>query len=550
MTFLPIVERELRVAARRPGTYSVRLLTSLVALIVWLGASVSDPFPAAPSRSGASLFIVLSLVAFCFALFAGLGNTSDSLSGEKREGTLGLLFLTDLKGYDVVLGKLAATSLGALYGLLAVVPVLAIPLLMGGVTAGAFWRVVLVLLNTLFFSLASGMFVSALSRHPRQALSGTLFVVLFVTGGLPLAGFDLSGFRGARLVNQAFLLPSPGFAFYLATDPTTFAAWGRAALWQSLLLTHLLGWCLLCAASWIAPRVWKDKPASVNRLIWRDRWRELILGDAARRRAFRERLLSINPIFWLASRERQTASYPWIFLGAMGAIWVWAWGQDRAFWSDLSLAVFLTYALHLFMKAWMLTLSCNSLAVDRDNGALELMLSTPLSIGELLRGQWLALLRHFLFPVGAILLFDLFWLALGFTGRLRSQDTPEGMLVWAYVANMGMFVLDLVALAWVGMWKGVSSRRTSQAAPAAVALVLVLPWIIFTVGSVMLFLLGLLAGFRRFPLLGVAAVFAWFFIGLVVDAACIQWARGKLHSELRRVAAQRFSNTPGVAEAN
>ena len=30
-------------------------------------------------------------------------NTADSLSAEKREGTLGLLFLTDLRGYDVVL---------------------------------------------------------------------------------------------------------------------------------------------------------------------------------------------------------------------------------------------------------------------------------------------------------------------------------------------------------------------------------------------------------------------------------------------------------------
>jgi len=489
-------------------------------------------------------------VAFFFALFAGLGSTSDSLSSEKREGTLGLLFLTDLKGYDVVLGKLAATSLGALYGLLAVVPVLAIPLLMGGVTAGAFWRVVAVLLNTLFFSLASGMFVSSLSRYPRQALSGTLLLVLLVTGGLPLAGFGLSGFASARLVNKAFLLPSPGFAFYLAVDPTTLTAWGSVALWQSLLLTHLLGWCWLCAASWIAPRVWKDKPASVNRLIWRDRWRELILGDAARRRAFRARLLAINPVFWLASRERQTATYPWIFLSGMGAIWIWAWGQDRTLWSDLSAAVFLTYALHLFMKAWMLSLACNSLVVDRDNGALELMLSTPLSTRELLRGQWLALRRHFLLPVGAVLLFDLFWLALGFSGKGRPQDPPEGMLVCAYLANMGMFALDLVALAWVGMWKGISSRRASQAARAALARVLVLPWVIFAAGWVGLLLLGLLAGFRSFPLLGVSAVFAWFFAGLAVDVVCIQWARGKLHRELRRVAAQRFSNAPGTGEAN
>ena len=36
---------------------------------------------------------------------------------------LGLLFLTDLRGHDIVLGKLAATSLRAVFGLVAIVPV-------------------------------------------------------------------------------------------------------------------------------------------------------------------------------------------------------------------------------------------------------------------------------------------------------------------------------------------------------------------------------------------------------------------------------------------
>ena len=36
-------------------------------------------------------------------------------------------------------------------------PVLAIPLLMGGVTNGEFWRTVLVLVNTFLFSLTIGL---------------------------------------------------------------------------------------------------------------------------------------------------------------------------------------------------------------------------------------------------------------------------------------------------------------------------------------------------------------------------------------------------------
>src|SRR5690242_21503418 len=98
-----------------------------------------------PSRVGGRMFATLSFLIAIFCGLEGLRYTADCLSEEKREGTLGLLFLTDLKGYDVVLGKLAATSLNALYGLIAIIPVLAIPLLLGGVSIGEFWRMTLVL---------------------------------------------------------------------------------------------------------------------------------------------------------------------------------------------------------------------------------------------------------------------------------------------------------------------------------------------------------------------------------------------------------------------
>ena len=55
------------------------------------------------------LFWGLTGSAVFYCLLSGVWFTADCLSEEKREGTLGLLFLTDLKGYDVVFGKLVAT---------------------------------------------------------------------------------------------------------------------------------------------------------------------------------------------------------------------------------------------------------------------------------------------------------------------------------------------------------------------------------------------------------------------------------------------------------
>ena len=543
MIFLPIVERELRVAARRASTYWGRVLVALVALVFWLWVAVSSLASTAPSRRGMEMFEVLSLVAFGFALLAGAGRTSDSLSAEKREGTLGLLFLTDLKGYDVVIGKLAATSLAAIYGLLAVLPVLAMPLLMGGVAAAAFWRTVVVLLNTLFFSLACGMFASAISRHARKAMGATLLLTVVATGGLPLFGVWLQAqFSAGRLLQLCCAWPSPGYALFLASNDEPLLLSRAAEFWGSCVLTGLLSCLLVLLASRIAPRAWKDKPASVKRLLWRERWRNLILGNAIRRAAFRRRLLEINPIFWLSSRERQAVTYPWIFLGSMAAIWVWCWTIMRADWFEPGLALGVTFVLHAFMKYWVLVFTCNGFAADRGSGALELLLSTPLTVSDLLRGQWQALRRQFLRPMVATILFDLLWL--GFA--LNTRPPPGGTFAphWGLIFLLGIvaFALDGVTLAWVGLWLSASLKSASRATFVAMLRVLLLPSIVFGLLSVIMTLFGFFDSMDA----GLAAVVIaclWFGIGLITDALYGPWAYWKLKNDLRATAAQALARS-------
>jgi ABC-type transport system involved in multi-copper enzyme maturation permease subunit len=187
MTCLPIVEREMRVASRRLTTYWQRSLVVLVTLVI-LGTahSFQAAGQTAPAQVGKQLFTGLALLAFGYALLAGLYFTSDCLSEERREGTLGLLFLTPLKGGDVTLGKMAIHSFHAFYGLLAIFPVLAIPMLLGGVTGTELWRVVLILVNTLFFSLSAGLLVSSVCRLQIKAVGLTATLIIAVTCGAGL----------------------------------------------------------------------------------------------------------------------------------------------------------------------------------------------------------------------------------------------------------------------------------------------------------------------------------------------------------------------------
>src|SRR5262245_53284191 len=107
--FLPIVERELRVASRKRSTHWVRIGGALVALVIGSGfllLTMVTSFGFGTSSLGQGLFAVLTWLGLAATLAAGLFFTSDCLSEEKREGTLGFLFLTDLSGYEVALGKL------------------------------------------------------------------------------------------------------------------------------------------------------------------------------------------------------------------------------------------------------------------------------------------------------------------------------------------------------------------------------------------------------------------------------------------------------------
>src|SRR5262245_51565625 len=101
MTFLPIVERELRTAARQRATHRMRLAAALLALVIWFLFSVFGNFTS-PQRAQL-IFGAIGILSLGFAMLAGAFLTADCLSEERREGTLGLLFLTDLKGHDVVL---------------------------------------------------------------------------------------------------------------------------------------------------------------------------------------------------------------------------------------------------------------------------------------------------------------------------------------------------------------------------------------------------------------------------------------------------------------
>jgi hypothetical protein len=536
MTFLPIVSRELRIASRRRGTYWLRSLAALVVIIsgAWLFLMLQRQ----PGRELAMfLFCTLTGGAVLFALLSGVRSTADCLSEEKREGTLGLLFLTDLKGYDVVLGKLAATSLNAFYGILAIVPMLAIPLLLGGITLWEFGRMALVAVNTLFFSLAVGIGVSACSRSAQRAMVTTLLLILIAAALFPACGAALAAFGKLRRVEPVFLLPSPGYAYYLALDAPFKAL--RNQFWYSVLVVHGLGWFAFCFACIVAPRAWQDRPSGVQALKWRERWQLWSYGNLAERASFRRHLLETNPFLWLAARLRLKPAMVWGFLCLVGVGWVWGLVKLHREWLNEGMYLATAVVLNLTLRCWFAGEATRQLAEERKAGTLELLLSTPLGVPEILRGQKLALVRQFLGPVIVVLLVETVFLV----AILRDTFPPgeRAFAIGLWVGGMLMFVADLIALYWIGMWQGLTAKNPARATSGSLARVLLVPWVLIALMMVLVVLLTM-SGVREPEPFWKFFLGLWFVLGLLVDFGFSAYARLKLLTEFRAAAQERYSS--------
>src|SRR4051812_32643129 len=133
------------------------------------------------------IFGTLTALCYLYCLFAGLIIAADCISSEKRSGTLGLLFLTALKPYDLIAGTISASTLKAFYGLLATFPILGLSLFLGGIEYGEFARVCIALVSALFFSLSLSLLVSCLSQKRLSAIGVAALLLFIVCASIPIA---------------------------------------------------------------------------------------------------------------------------------------------------------------------------------------------------------------------------------------------------------------------------------------------------------------------------------------------------------------------------
>jgi ABC-type transport system involved in multi-copper enzyme maturation permease subunit len=571
-----VAERELRAAARRKATYWVRCLTGISAFVVliWLMWATN-----ALRRGGGAhdAFVAFAFIAFSYCILMGAIRTADCVSSERREGTLGLLFLTNLNSAEIMTGKLLSNALPTIYGLLAIFPMLALPLLMGGVTLSEFLCTMLALLVAIGFSLGCGMLASVLCRRQFPAVALAMGLVIALGTATFLAAAVLEEYRRGHWLVQVLASTSPLYALSAGLEGKIFRA---NHYWEAIATVLGISAFLLGLATWLLARSWRDRAKST---------RTVKAGASApaaakvkspnwRRDARRKRQLTLNPFYWLAARRQ--AGVP-IFLLIIAALVVVTVTGTTPLFSKISSPARLgsalgemfawlcaAGALHVMMLYYAALLGAQSFAEDKQAGALELVFSTPARVHTLLQGAGMAWRRRMLVPAIAVSVTHAyaFWkimavalieppgnvmITVGTTqwdmlmAALFNIPINGRRLEWMFVFIMRVIAMVLpvafalwFALGRIGRWLGLRMKHPGFAPLLALALVVVPS----TLGITLMTIIAEEARFFRYSDRIVAPVITGlsFLIMLANCALAAGWASRNLRNNFRSVVIGRF----------
>jgi ABC-type transport system involved in multi-copper enzyme maturation permease subunit len=389
-----------------------------------------------------------------------------------------------LRPRDIVYAKGVAHGLRAFTLWLAIVPILTIPFLLGGVSDVEVLASILVNFSSICLAMAAGLLASTGCKSWTRAMGMAMLLsaallILFVF----IISFSAEAFAGTggtwvggprRRMYQMSLPPNVpllfwGFALTLDAGgawwqsvfrgSTVLSACGCAAL-ASLLALYALSWC----AAWNVHRVWREQPASARIERLKKRLLTPVIFKPFLRRWLNWKLAR-NPIGWLEQRS-------W-----SGRLIVWSW-------LAIVVCIYSSLFTHLSLyqngfdriQSFLAMLLCVSMAIsasgsfrrEHETGVLELLLVAPLREEQIINGRIKGLWSQFL---PAVALLFAVWL---YCGTFLGQGHDFAMVLlyavtFATLPIVGLyFSLDkknfIAALLWTLLVQMVIPSGLSRAA--------------------------------------------------------------------------------------
>lgn len=404
----PIFNREWLTLPRRPRHYVMRTVSLgglwVLAFTVWqttvgweYAATINDL-----ARFGLLLFQVLTYVQLVLLLFFSALSAAGTISQEKDRRTFVLLLMTDLRNYEIVLGKLLGSLLQIGLVLAGMVPILCLMLLLGGIAPHQVLEAVIVMAMTAMASGSLGGLIALWREKTFQALAlSVLCLVLYlcVVHALSVIPFILSGVTSQQITDVQTWL-EPFMALQQVVDPpetveglNTAYAFGLAMLVLTVLLNFVAVWKL---------RVWNPSGEPIMQRESAEQEAEEKDRLKAHAAPGRVREVWANPILWREVATRAYGRRPYLvkiayfLVLALVCYYAINTGSQRS-WAAASGLVPVAILSLLLVSAQAVT----AITSERDTGALDLLLVTDLSPREFIFGKILGILyntKEFLLP--------------------------------------------------------------------------------------------------------------------------------------------------------
>ena len=515
MNVWPIVVRELRAESRRPFNYWLRTLGA-GAMVVVVVLITADPHMK-PGDFGPRLFYGLNATLFAAIWILAPLLTADCLSREKREGTLGLLFLTSLRPTAIVVGKSLIHGGRALTLLLAAVPVLAFPLLLGGVAIQDVAMAAMLDSCALALALAAGLLASALIKDGTRVLFVAellslllafefmcahlfLFIDLNTRAGVfarmgfvPDASSTAAVLRWYRMNNSGLNLLLESFSLntgWQLADPNgnwrnwfgLDFSWGghwvgkNTAFQQAWFggVGRLLGLAgaafvgTIWIAAWHVARTWRETPASRRQILWLQFfcaprfWRAVFRGKMTR-------LLDRNPIGWLQQCAWSARLARWGWCLALTVL-------EYKLVTDPNLTYLWTgqFFLAILLLLAVAFSASNSFRQERESGLMELLLVTPVKKWQIIAGRVRGLWGQF-FPAALVLVAA--WLYLAKDGALFTS-TRYDQVSWAFARFLWISAGTYLALPLIGLYFSLKPMHFVTCWALTCGCGILLPWFV------------------------------------------------------------------------
>ena len=340
------------------------------------------------ARLGEGFFLAVMSTQLTLILLAAPAATAGAICLDRARGTILHMLMTDLRAYEIVLGKLVA-RLTPIVGMLACTfPVLELVALLGGVEPAALVAGLVVSIGVAVLSCSLALAFSLWVGKTHEALLCTYAVLL-----LWLLAGPISSLLSTATGWWWLTIPRRAEPFFLALAPY----WWPGAVGLGDYVAFLLVTCLLSAVL-LGLVVLRLRRVCTHQRGRKPRRLLLSGGGASLWRILNRAIpwltpsLDQNPVVWREWHRSRPSRWTLLVTMAYGAlslvftvtVILSPSGPTDAVGNALQVAIGL---LLLSVTA------ATSLAEEHVRGSLDLLLSTPLSTWQIVVGKWLGAFR-------------------------------------------------------------------------------------------------------------------------------------------------------------